>query len=149
MKKIVYLLSVSFVFLSASIVSAQSIHIKKAIGKIKLDALIDEPDWQSAEVADNFQQYFPTDTAKAKSKTEVRMTYDDQFIYISAKMYNLKNTREYVTPSLRRDFRGEGNDGITFVFDTFKDRTNGFIFGVNPFGVQREGLVSNGGDDFS
>jgi hypothetical protein len=149
LKKIVYLLSVSFVFLSASIVSAQSIHIKKAIGKIKLDALIDEPDWQSAEVADNFQQYFPTDTAKAKSKTEVRMTYDDQFIYISAKMYNLKNTREYVTPSLRRDFRGEGNDGITFVFDTFKDRTNGFIFGVNPFGVQREGLVSNGGDDFS
>ena len=84
---------------------AQSITIKKASGKIKLDAIIDEPDWQNADVANNFQQYFPTDTAKAKSKTEVRLTYDDQFIYISAKMYNLKNVREYVTPSLRRDFR--------------------------------------------
>lgn len=149
MKKIICLLTFAFSFLFTSDLLAQSITIKKATSKIKLDAIIDEPDWQIADVANNFQQYFPTDTAKAKSKTEVRMTYDDQFIYISAKMYNLKNVREYVTPSLRRDFRGEGNDGITFVFDTFKDRTNGFIFGVNPFGVQREGLVSNGGDDFS
>nr|MCU0383416.1 carbohydrate binding family 9 domain-containing protein [Cyclobacteriaceae bacterium] len=144
MKKNIYFLTFSFLFFYSSALLAQSITIKKASGKIKLDAIIDEPDWQIAEVANNFQQYFPSDTAKAKSQTEVRLTYDDQFIYISAKIYNLKNTREYVTPSLRRDFRGEGNDGITFVFDTFKDRTNGFIFGVNPFGVQREGLVSNG-----
>jgi hypothetical protein len=61
-------------------------------------------------------------------------------------MYNL-GPRKYVTPSLRRDYRGEANDGVTFVFDTFKDRTNAFMFGINPFGVQREGLISNGGNN--
>ncbi len=113
---------------------------------------MDEPDWTEAEVANKFQQFFPADTSLATAQTEVRMTYDEHFVYIFAKMYNL-GPRDYVTPSLRRDFRGEANDGISILFDPFKDRTNGFIFGVNPFGVQREGLLSNGGgsgaDDFS
>ena len=34
---------------------------------------------------------------------------------------------------------------LTIAFDTFSDRTNAFQFGMNPFGVRREGLVSNGG----
>ena len=31
------------------------------------------------------------------------------------------------------------------MFDTYSDRANAFLFGINPFGVQREGLISNGG----
>lgn len=121
------------------------LHIKRATSTIQLDAILDEPDWQTAEVADSFMQFFPADTSLANVQTEVRMTYNDQFIYISAKMYNLSSERKYVTPSLRRDYRGEANDGITIVFDPFQDNTNAFQFGVNPFGVQREGLISNGG----
>jgi Domain of unknown function (DUF5916) len=117
-----------------------------------LDGQITEPDWQTAQLASQFMQFFPTDTVLAHAQTEIRLTYDEQFIYIAAKMYNL-GPRRYVTPSLRRDYRGEANDGISIVLDTFKDKTNAFIFGVNPYGVQREGLVANGGgtgaDDFS
>jgi hypothetical protein len=112
---------------------------------------MNEPDWQTAEVADKFKQYFPHDTAFAKAQTEVRLTYDDHFIYLYAVMYN-SGPREYVTPSLRRDFRGETNDSFVFSLDTYMDNTNAFQFGVNPFGVQREGLISNGGsnsDDLS
>jgi len=133
-------------------VSQSSITIKRALEPIRLDAVIDEADWVAADVATNFRQFFPYDSSNANAQTEVRLTYDDQFIYMAAKMYNL-GPRSYVTPSLRRDYRGEANDGISLVLDTFKDRTNAFIFGVNPFGVQREGLVANGGSansgDFS
>lgn len=121
------------------------LHIKRATGTITLDAVIEEADWQTAEIATDFKQYFPADTSLANAQTEVRMTYDDEFVYISAKMYNLGATRKYVTPSLRRDYRGEANDGVSVVFDPFQDKTNAFQFGVNPFGVQREGLISNGG----
>jgi hypothetical protein len=129
-----------------SIVAAgqSSITIRKARAPIVLDGVLDEPDWQTSEVATHFKQYFPYDTSLAMAQTEVRITYDAQFIYIGAKMFNL-GPRQYVTPSLRRDFRGEANDGFSVVFDTFKDRTNAFMFGVNPFGVQREGLIANGG----
>ena len=55
--------------------------------------------------------------------------------------------KDYIIPSLRRDFRAGGNDNITLLFDTFNDATNAFIFGSNPYGVRREMLLSNGGTD--
>ncbi|MCU0397710.1 MAG: carbohydrate binding family 9 domain-containing protein [Cyclobacteriaceae bacterium] len=140
MRNVILLLSV----LIPVTVLSQSLHIRKASSVITLDGVMDEPDWQLAETAGHFKQFFPSDTSYANAQSEVRMTYDDQFIYVAAKMFNL-GPRKYVTPSLRRDFRGEGNDGITLVLDTFRDRTNGFMFGLNPFGVQREGLIANGG----
>ncbi|GAB1444512.1 MAG: carbohydrate binding family 9 domain-containing protein [Cyclobacteriaceae bacterium] len=120
--------------------------ISKIDEDIVIDGNLDECIWNDAEVADNFMQFFPSDTSYAQLKTEIRMAYDDNNIYIAAKMYNNSPGKgKYVTPSLRRDFKGDANDGISILFDTFKDRTNAFIFGVNPFGVQREGLISNGG----
>ncbi len=107
---------------------------------------MDEPAWENADVAGDFMQYFPYDSSLAIAQTEVRMVYDDQFLYIIAKMYNL-GKREYVVPSLRRDYRGAAYDGFTVILDTYKDKTNAFMFGVNPEGVQREGLISNGGNE--
>lgn len=122
------------------------ITIKKITSPLTIDGNPNEAEWQQADKADLFKQYFPSDTGIAQLKTEVKVLYDENFIYIAAWMYNQeKGLGKYVTPSLRRDFRGNSNDGFTVVFDTFKDRTNAFVFGVNPYGVQREGLVSNGG----
>ena len=106
---------------------------------------MDEGAWQEAEVADQFKQLFPFDSSYAKVPTEVRMTYDDHFIYVFAVMHN-SGPRTYVTPSLKRDYRGPGIDGLSIVLDTYQDKTNGFLFGINPFGVQREGMISNGGN---
>jgi hypothetical protein len=121
-----------------------SITIKRTSTPIVLDGQLDDIGWQGVEVASQFRQFFPYDSSMANAQTEIRLTYDDQFIYVGAKMFSL-GPRKYVTPSLRRDYRGEANDGVSVVLDTFKDKTNAFVFGVNPFGVQREGLISNGG----
>ncbi|NVJ45673.1 MAG: carbohydrate binding family 9 domain-containing protein [Cytophagia bacterium] len=122
----------------------KSIHIKEATDPIKLDGLLDEQSWQSAEKGSDYWMNFPTDTLLATTQTEIMFTYDDKFIYVGAKMYNVENAG-YVTPSLRRDFRGAGNDALTISFDTFDDNTNAFQFGINPYGVRREGLIVNGG----
>ena len=105
---------------------------------------MDEAAWQEAEIADRFNQNFPYDSSEAVAPTEVRVTYDDQFLYVIAIMHN-NGPRDYVIPSLRRDYRGEAYDGFTVVLDTYKDKTNAFLFGVNPYGVQREGLIVDGG----
>ena len=111
----------------ASVLAQQgpSIHIKKASHKISVDARDDESAWKDAEVAGNFRQYFPFDSSASKVKTEVRLTYDAHHLYIFAKMYNL-GSRKYVTPSLRRDFRGEANDALVVILDTYQDKTNAF-----------------------
>jgi len=110
-----------------------------------------EPDWAVAETADQFKQYFPFDSSYAKAKTEVRMTYDDHFVYLFAVMHNL-GPRRYATTSLRRDFSGGFIDVFNVILDTYQDKTTAFQFGITPYGVQREGLISNGGntsDDLS
>lgn len=122
----------------------KEIKISRASGTIEIDGQLNEPTWQRADVGSDYHQSFPTDTVMANAKTEIRFTYDDKYLYIGAIMHN-PGPREYVTPSLRRDFRGGGNDMIVVGFDTFDDNTNAFQFGMNPFGVRREGLVSNGG----
>ena len=115
------------------------IHIKKMVGKITLDGLLDEPDWQNAEPTAPFRQQFPYDTAVGVQQTQTRLTFDDEAMYISYVAYQ---PRQYAVPSLRRDFpHGGGIDLIAFNFDTFKDKQNAFHFAVNPYGVMREGLL--------
>ena len=112
---------------------------------IVLDGILDEAIWKDPEGWNgNFMQYFPSDTSVSNYPSRVKVAFDDTNLYLAAIMEN-KGPRKYVSTSLRRDFRGEQNDGISFVFDTFNDGTNAFQFGVNPYGVQREALLANGG----
>jgi hypothetical protein len=112
---------------------------------IKIDGLLDEQVWQEDGWVSDFIQTFPSDTSLAIVQTRVKMVYNDKFLYIAAVMLNLESRKDYVSTSLRRDYRGNQNDGISIVLDTFKDKTNGYVFGVNPYGVQREAMTGNGG----
>ncbi|OWY21278.1 hypothetical protein BVG80_13565 [Sphingobacteriales bacterium TSM_CSM] len=120
------------------------IHIAKAAGQIKLDGKLDEPDWQTAHVATDFYQTLPNDRDFARSKTEVRLTYDDHNLYIAAVCYD-ELSGNYVIQSLKRDFSYPVTDAFVAFIDPFGNHTTGFSFAVSPLGVQREGLVENGG----
>ena len=120
-----------------------SFTIYKSSEAIKLDGVVDEASWSSAEVVSDLIQQFPYDTSKSKLRTEFRATYDDDFIYFSVVAYD-NHPGSYVISSLRRDFRGPGLDGVSVILDPFQDVTNAFFFGLSPAGVQREGLISNG-----
>lgn len=117
----------------------------KVEGPLSIDGELNEKVWQEDGWIDDFIQTFPTDTLPAIAKTKVKIAYDDKFLYIAAIMLSPEPREDYVSTSLRRDFRGNQNDGISFVIDTFNDKTNGYIFGVNPYGVQREAMMGNGG----
>lgn len=115
--------------------------------KITLDGKLDETTWKQTQAITNFWQAFPTDTIQAKYQTIIYLAYDKTTLYLAARMLTPGN--RYVTPSFKRDYRAGGNDNISFVFDTFNDHTNGFLFGCNPYGVTREALIYNGGVDNS
>jgi len=91
-----------------------------------------------------FHQYFPSDSVLAEDQTEIRMAYDDDNLYISVICHSRGDA--YTIPTLRRDYRAGGNDNVTLLIDPFSDGANAFMFGVNPAGVQREGLISSGGN---
>ncbi|MBM3914409.1 MAG: carbohydrate binding family 9 domain-containing protein [Sphingomonadales bacterium] len=118
---------------------------KKTIDPIKIDGLIIEQTWKEAQKTIYFVQNFPTDTLLSKAMQEIRVAYDERFLYVAAKIYKSIKDQPFTTPSLKRDFRGEAFDAFVVSIDPFMDRMNAFSFGINPYGVQREGLVVNGG----
>ena len=107
--------------------------------------VLDEKDWELADIARDFYQRFPLDTSLSQAQTEVRLTYDNQFLYVGAVCYR-PDSGKYVVQSLRRDFSTRGVDHFEVAFDPFQDQTNGFQFVVNAYGVQREALIVNGGN---
>jgi Domain of unknown function (DUF5916)/Carbohydrate family 9 binding domain-like len=121
-----------------------SIKIKKAKDIITLDGKLDETDWKTADVSTPFWESIPYDDNYAKVKTETRVTFDDNNIYVGAKCYQKKGS--YVVLSLKRDFGPGTTDLVGVVIDPFGDKQNAFSFAVSPYGVQREGLISNGNE---
>ncbi len=121
-----------------------TLHIARTTAPIALDGKLDEPAWQSAGRATDFFQFFPFDTSFAKQQTEVRVTFDANFLYIGVTVFQPRST--YITRSLKRDFGAGSSDVFGINIDPFKDRLNGFHFATTPYGVQREGLIANGSD---
>ncbi|MBT8184933.1 MAG: carbohydrate binding family 9 domain-containing protein, partial [Eudoraea sp.] len=123
----------------------KSFTVKYISEVITADGILDEPIWKEADGAREFWEYFPVDNIQARQQSEIKMLYDDINLYVGITV----NTagRDYAIQSLKRDFRAGGADNITLLFDTFSDGTNAFLFGTNPYGVRREGLLSGGGND--
>ncbi|WP_350287649.1 DUF5916 domain-containing protein [uncultured Croceitalea sp.] len=125
----------------------KSFMVKFIDQEIKIDGILNESIWETAESATDFQQYFPSDSILALQQTDIKMLYSNTTLYVGITVYT--EGRDYVVPSLERDFRAGGNDNISIMFDTFNDGTNAFLFGSNPLGVRREALISGGGFDTS
>lgn len=121
----------------------KSFKVKYISGEIKLDGELDDYLWSLAEAAEDFWQYFPVDSIQARQQAEIKMFYDDKNLYIGITVQTAG--KDYAIQSLKRDFRAGNSDNITLLFDTFNDANNAFLFGINPYGVRREGLVSGGG----
>ncbi|MGE0568472.1 MAG: DUF5916 domain-containing protein, partial [Bacteroidia bacterium] len=144
------LITYCIVFLLVSVHYAQneidlkSVSAMKISEKVKVDGLLSELCWKSAERQGNFWQNFPNDTSEAVKRTEVILAYDSENLYVAAICYE-STKHNYVIQSLRRDFSYPVSDAFVITLDPFSDMQNGFSFGLNPYGVQREGLVANGG----
>jgi hypothetical protein len=141
---LIILLLAAFAAIAQKKNEAYKLHIKKATAPVIIDGLMNEPDWLAAEVATDFYMALPMDTSYANVKTEVRMTYDDQNLYLIALNFHAV-TGPYMVESLRRDFVFGKNDNFLLFIDTFEDQTNGFSFGANAAGAQWDGTMYEGG----
>ena len=138
-----------FSFLSLAVYAqkknaAYRLHIHKTQLPVQIDGDPSDKAWEQADPAKDFFMVLPMDTSKAKVPTEVRMTYDDQALYIIAICYKTAKGANMVE-SLRRDFSFLKNDNFIFFLDPFEDQTNGFTFGANAAGAQWDATLYEGG----
>ena len=121
------------------------IHPKKTDQPLVIDGFLNEEIWEYAEVADDFFMILPTDGKKASQHSEARILYDEKNIYFGVVFYNNSVKGDYTVESLKRDFSFGKNDNLLISIDPFNNLTTGFSFGLNAYGAQWDGTMSNGG----
>lgn len=110
----------------------------------KIDGDLTEPVWQGRDTAQKFAPHWPQDNVPLKRATEVKMTFDDKFLYVAA---ICRDTNYHIIQSLKRDSDLWGSDAFTIILDPFNERTNGFLFSVSAGNAQFEDLLTNSSFD--
>ncbi len=116
-----------------------------APGSIHLDGRLDETAWTHAVPITEFTQTEPLQGTPATERTEVRIVYDDDAVYVGARMFD-SDPNGVRTQLARRDASTEA-DRFEVAFDSYHDHVTSFVFGVNPSGVRVDRLI--GQDGFS
>lgn len=116
----------------------------RASGAITIDGILDDDAWAGAPVIDRFVQQMPNPGHPATERTEVRILYDDQYLYIGAEMFE-SDPSSLVIPTLQRDPNTRDGDAFGFTLDTFNDGKSSFAYFVNPGGAVRDVQTSDDG----
>jgi hypothetical protein len=109
-----------------------------------MDGRLDEGDWANAPVATDFAQEWPERGVPARQKTEVRVLYDDRFVYVGARMHHdpaLEGGKAKVVRRLHRRDQDSQSDWFGVAIDSQRDRRTAFLFQVNAAGVQRDQVI--------
>jgi hypothetical protein len=109
-------------------------------GDIVVDGRVTEAAWEQIEPFP-LTMYQPTYEGGVTERTEIRVGYDDEYLYVSGRLYD--STPEGIRAnSLYRD-RYSGDDTFAIIVDPFNDNENALWFFTNPTGVRFEMAVSN------
>ncbi len=106
---------------------------------IQLDGKLDEPIWASAPAASGFTETWPVYGNPSILPTEVKILYDDHFLYVGARMRHIPGQGPVVRRIHRRD-QDSPTDWFTVFIDSLHDRRTAFAFGVNAANVQADSV---------
>ncbi|MEO5568604.1 MAG: carbohydrate binding family 9 domain-containing protein, partial [Gemmatimonadaceae bacterium] len=106
-----------------------SIDAVRRASAVVIDGRLDDGAWQGAAVARGFVQKTPVEGTPAEYATEVRLLYDDDAIYVGARMFDTE-PQSIARQVVRRDEEGNA-DWFAVAFDPRLDRRTGYVFFVS------------------
>lgn len=113
-------------------------------GSIRVDGRLDEEIWQQVVPITDFIQKEPTEGAQPTDAMDVRIAYDDDVLYVGARMQSKDGRIQ--APLGRRDNIDQA-EHILVSFDTFLDRRTAVVFGVTAAGVRIDRYHSSDQED--
>ena len=113
----------------------------RAPADITLDGALTETGWTAAVPVADFIQRDPNEGAPPTEPTEVRVLYDDDALYVGARLYD--SSPDSIRAQLARRDRISSSDRFLVFLDCYHDRRTGFFFGVNAAGTLYDGTLFN------
>jgi hypothetical protein len=109
-------------------------------GSIELDGFSEEVAWNEIDPLP-MTMYTPTFGGEPSERTEVRIAYDDNYIYVSGRLYD-SDPNGIQANSLVRD-RDRGGDFFNFLIDTYNDNETFLGFFTTPAGNRLDAEIIN------
>ncbi len=106
--------------------------------------VLNDPAWQHLRAAQDFTQTTPNEGMAATQRTELRVLYGFDTLYISVICFD-DNPSGIVETDARRDLELDDSDAVLIILDTYHDRQNGFVFGTNPAAREYDGQLTREG----
>ncbi|HET9706290.1 MAG TPA: DUF5916 domain-containing protein [Vicinamibacterales bacterium] len=106
--------------------------------------ILNDPAWAQAAPITGFTQEQPNEGQPVSERTEVRIIFTNDTLYIGAILYD-SDPNGIIVSDARRDAPLDDTDSFQMIFDTYRDRQNGFVFGTNPAAIEYDGQVTNEG----
>ncbi|WP_428099252.1 carbohydrate binding family 9 domain-containing protein [Candidatus Rariloculus sp.] len=122
--------------------AAKSFEVPRVDGEPVVDGVLDEELWSRAVLIDDLHQINPIEYAAPSQLSEIRLYYDDDALYVAARLWDSESDR--ITAQVLRQGEGLGNeDQFAIIIDPYLDRRSGYRFQVNPNGVRWDALYQN------
>lgn len=109
---------------------------------IEVDGLLDESVWSNMTPVTEWYQQSPNEGEKPSERTVMWMAYDDEALYLAAKVFE-KNPSEVTSKNLERDTYTREEDAIGLILDTSNDERTAYGFIVTPAGVRTDIAIAN------
>lgn len=119
-------------------VAGKTVHAARASSAPAIDGLLDDGVWQRAPFVADFAQFEPVENGAPSQRTEVAFAYDDQALYVAARMF-MGGPEDVQAVMTRRDETGAA-ERIIISLDTFNDRRTAYSFAVTAAGVRADWL---------
>ena len=106
-----------------------------------IDGKLDDEVWKKAAVFDNFIQIQPGDNIAPSKDTIAYVGYDEKYLYIAFHAFDEPGLIR-ATIAKRDDVFAD--DSVRITLDTFDDQRRAYVFFFNPFGIQADGIMTEG-----
>ena len=104
----------------------------------EIDGVLDEQAWAESTIVDSFTQQEPSNGQPATERTEVRLLYDAERLYVGVHAFD-SDPGGVIATEMRRDSpRILDEDNFQIILDTFRDSRSGYMFVTNPLGAKLE-----------
>jgi hypothetical protein len=115
-----------------------SVRAAQRLEPIVIDGKLNDAAWAAAEPITDFHQQQPDEGKAPTERTEVRVLFDANALYVSARMYDTAGPGGVRRLLVRRDQLLDDNssDKIALVLDPYRDRQTRVWFELNPLGVK-------------
>ncbi len=133
------LMLIATLILQPCVAQKTPIEVLKTTESIVFDGKIDEEVWEKAKPFPMTRQS-PDYGSEPSEKTDVRIVYDNDFLYMGSKLFH-KDVSKIQDYSKKRDGGGP-MDYMTIVLDGYNDQTNGLVFATTPAGLRWDGSVT-------